>query len=296
MSQTLEALTRRTATTRDIRGIVHTMKTLAAINAHPYEQAAHAIGGWRDSVLDGLRAFVKAHGALPHTADTDALPVVVAFGSDQGLCGNYNEIVAEALAVHPVARADPQILAIGAQMRDALEGAGMEVTAQLLAPASAGGLNRLARELVARIDAASTAAKRDIRVTLAFTERAPHGHQDPVLHQILPLAPELAESLSRRPWTSRSLPHFDLPPDAILSALLRNYLFAGLYRAAAEAMVTENAERLARMTQAENSIDDRLAELDAATRTARQSAITEELLDISAGFEALRARDHRSPA
>lgn len=293
MSQTLEALTRRTETTRDMRGIVHTMKTLSAINTHPYEQAARVIDGWRDTVLDGLRAFVKAHGALYHTADAAALQVVLVFGSDQGLCGNYNEIVAEALAAHPVVSGDCLILCIGAQMEDAIRGVGLEVEAALMTPASADGLNRLARELVTRIDVARAATKREITVTLAFTERAPHGQQVAVVRQILPLAPDLVDALSRRPWTSRSLPHFDLPPDALLSALLRNYLFSSLFRASAEAMVTENAARLARMQQAEKSIDDRLAELDTATRTARQSAITEELLDIIAGFEALKTRPVR---
>ncbi len=289
MSQTLETLTRRTGTTRDIRGIVHTMKTLSAINAHPYEQAARAIGGWRDTVLDGLRAFVKAHGALSPTAEADALPVIVAFGSDQGLCGNYNEVVAGALAAHPVVSGDRLILCIGAQMEDALRGVGLDAEAALMTPASADGLNRLARELVTRIDAARTAARRGITVTLAFNERAAHGQQRTVVRQILPLHPAWVRDLADRPWTSRSLPHFDLPAEAVLAALLRNYLFASLFRASAEALVTENAARLARMQQAEKSIDDRLAELDAATRIARQSAITEELLDIIAGFEALRA-------
>ncbi|MCC7326838.1 MAG: F0F1 ATP synthase subunit gamma [Burkholderiales bacterium] len=290
MSQTLEVLTRRTAATRDIRGIVHTMKTLSAINAHPYEQAAQAIGGWRDTVLDGLRAFVKAHGALRRAADADALPVIVAFGSDQGLCGNYNEIVAEALAAHPAASGDSLILCVGAQMEDAILGAGLDVESALMAPASTDGLNRLARELVTRIDAARAATRHGVVVTLAFTERTAHGQQKPVMRQVLPLAPDLVLELSHSRWTSRSLPHFDMPRDAVLSALLRNYLFASLFRASAEAMVTENAARLARMQQAEKNIDDRLAELATATRTARQSAITEELLDIISGFEALKTR------
>ncbi len=294
MSQTLEVLTRRTKTTREIRGIVHTMKTLSAINAHPYEQAASAISGWRATVLDGLRAFVKAHGALDHPADAQALVVVVAFGSDQGLCGNYNEIVAEALAAHPVVSGEHLIMCIGAQMEDALRGAGLDAETALMTPASADGLNRLAREIVTRLDAVRVVAKRSITVTLAFNERAAHGQQRTAVRQILPLQPTLVRDLANQPWMSRSLPHFDLPPDAVLSALLRNYLFASLFQASAEALVTENAARLARMQQAEKSIDDQLAELDAAARTARQSAITEELLDIIAGFEALKTRRNSS--
>ena len=43
MSQTLEQLSRKNDTLTSIRGIVRTMKTLSAINAAPYEQAAQAI-------------------------------------------------------------------------------------------------------------------------------------------------------------------------------------------------------------------------------------------------------------
>lgn len=294
MSQTLEALTRRTETMRGIRGIVHTMKTLSAVNAHPYEQAANAIEDWRDSVLDALQALARMHGSLAQPSDAEALPVLIAFGSDQGLCGNYNELVAETLATHPAAHDEAHILCIGAQMEDALRGLGLHTQATLMTPASADGLGRLAGELVTRIDAARSATQREITVTLAFTERAAHGEQGAVVRQILPLDPALAEDLTDRPWTSCSLPYFDLQPRVLLSALMRNYLFASLFRVTAEALVTENAARLARMQQAEKSIDERLEELTSQTRSARQSAITEELLDVIAGFEALKARRKRS--
>jgi F-type H+-transporting ATPase subunit gamma len=61
-----------------------------------------------------------------------------------------------------------------------------------------------------------------------------------------------------------------------------------VFRAAAEAMATENAARLALMQQAERAIDERLSELLFATRSARQSDVTNELLDVIAGFEALK--------
>lgn len=57
--------------------------------------------------------------------------------------------------------------------------------------------------------------------------------------------------------------------------------------------MTENAARLARMQQAEQSVDEQLQELRAQTRSVRQSEITTELLDVIVGFEALKARDKR---
>jgi F-type H+-transporting ATPase subunit gamma len=73
-----------------------------------------------------------------------------------------------------------------------------------------------------------------------------------------------------------------------LAALIRSYLFAEIFRAAAEAMVTENAARLARMQQAERSVDEQLEALTAEMRSVRQTEITTELLDVIIGFEALK--------
>jgi hypothetical protein len=57
-----------------------------------------------------------------------------------------------------------------------------------------------------------------------------------------------------------------------------------------EALVTsENASRLASMQVAERNIGERLEELHAESRHRRQTSITEELLDIVAGLEALVA-------
>ncbi len=290
MTQTIETLNRRKGAMEGIRGVVHTMKALSAINAHPYEQAARGIDAWRSTVLDGLQAFLRQYGDIDLVVSEGALPVIIAFGSDQGLCGNYNELVTAVVAEHPAALTGAHILCVGAQMEDALQGVGLPVAATLMPPANTDGLGRLAGDLVTRISAVDAAATRDITVTLAFTERAPDGVQTAVTRRILPLAPRLIQEISSRPWTSRSLPAFNTEPPRVFAALIRNYLFASLFRAAAEALVTENAARLARMQQAERSIDDRLAELRSQTHTARQSEITEELLDIIAGFEALKRK------
>ena len=52
-------------------------------------------------------------------------------------------------------------------------------------------------------------------------------------------------------------------------------------------MASENASRLTAMQKAEENIEERLDNLNAQFNRQRQNAITEELLDIVAGFEAL---------
>lgn len=296
MAQTLELLTHRTETMRSIRGIVGTMKTMSAINALPYEQAAEAMKAYRATMLQGLHAFIQCNGPLPVEVDKTAPAVIIAFGSDHGLCGNYNEIVAtQALQVAGQSLAI-RVVCVGAQMEDALIGQGIAPEVTLLPPANVDGLGRLAGRLITLVDDMRRASKTgSVAVSLVSMQRAAHGQQRPVSHRLLPLDPRLIAALARRPWTSRSLPQFTLPPDRLLAALIRGYLFAEMFRAAAEALVTENAARLARMQQAEQSIDARLDDLTAQMRAVRQSEITTELLDIIIGFEALKNRDHGKP-
>lgn len=291
MAQTLERLTRRTDTMTSIRGIVRTMKTMSAINAAPYEQAARAIDAWRETVLDGFHAFLHRNGPLVQDVSQNLQPVVIVMGSDHGLCGNYNELLAaEVTRTNRAAH----ILCVGAQMEDALHGEGITPANTLFPPANADGLNRLAAELVTQLEQArKNAAPGDIAVTLVYTRRTAHGRQAPVSQALLPLDADMLDNLAMRPWVSRSLPQCNLPAPVLLAALVRNLLFATLYRAAAEALVTENAARLARMQQAEQSVDENLEDLRAETRTVRQSEITTELLDVIVGFEALKAREKR---
>ncbi|MCK8465521.1 F0F1 ATP synthase subunit gamma [Aliiroseovarius sp. S1339] len=294
MAQTLERLTHRTQTMTSIRGIVRTMKTMSAINALPYEQAAQAIEAYQDTVLQGFHAFVRCHGPLPDEADPDAAPIVIVFGSDHGLCGNYNEIVAT--EAQTLASPGAQVICIGAQMEDALFGQGIRPVTTLLPPATADGLARLSGRLITLLDQMRPSGRSTaLSVSLVNMERAAHGLQNPVTQQLLPLERSMTKDLAHRPWTSRSLPQFRMEPDHLLASLIRSYLFARLYRSAAEAMVTENAARLARMQQAEQSIDDQLEVLNAELRTVRQSEITTELLDVIIGFEALKKRDKRKP-
>jgi F-type H+-transporting ATPase subunit gamma len=78
--------------------------------------------------------------------------------------------------------------------------------------------------------------------------------------------------------------------DQLFSALIRQYLFVSLFRACAESLASENASRLAAMQGAERNIEERLEELQTQFHQQRQMTITEELLDIVAGFEALSGK------
>lgn len=298
MTQSLEALSRRTASMQSIRSIVHTMKTLSVINSVPYEHAARAIEAYHDTVFDGLHAFLSQIGPLEASSSTVSATVLIVFGSDHGLCGNYNEaLVSHVFEQLTVGGVGTSVLCVGAQMADALRDRGVEPETTFLPPASVDGIGRLANLLTKHLgEIQRNDGIGDIAVTLAYFARDRDNDQRPEVTSLLPLDRDLVHELQVKPWVSRSLPSFSMPPPELFQALIRGYLFSSLFRASAEALVTENAARLALMQQAEQSVDDRLEDLTSQMRSVRQSEITTELLDVIIGFEALKKNRKSSAA
>lgn len=289
MAQTLETLNRRMTSMRGIRSVVHTMKTLSVINAAPYEHAAKAIEAYHATVLEGLHGFLTAFGSLEAPSTGNPRQVLIVFGSDHGLCGNYNEALAEHVAGY--AEKAPMVLCVGAQMADALTDQHIKIDEVFFPAASVDGIGRLANLLTQRLeDIRKADPTHDLAVSLAYVAQEGAAGQGPVVASLLPVDPGLLADLAAAPWTSRSRPAFTMPAADLFMALVRSHLFATLFRAIAEALMTENAARMTLMQQAERSIDDRLAEMGAQTRAVRQDQITTELLDVIIGFEALKKR------
>ncbi|NLJ13364.1 MAG: ATPase [Gammaproteobacteria bacterium] len=286
MAQTLEHLSRKNDTLTSIRGIVHTMKTLSAINAAPYEQAAQSIESYHQAILQGLASFVYRTGGVSVLSEAlqPNTQLLVVFGSDHGLCGNYNELLANKVVEYSeaVPMAKQHILCIGSRMGNALLEQDLSPDVVLMPPASADGVGRLAGDIVTRIERlGSGQALTNLAVTLVFTQRQEHGYQETVTRNLLPLDKSLLQP--EQLWQSRSLPDYTMNSEALLAALIRNHVFASVFRASAEAMVTENATRLSLMQQAEQSVDEQLESVQQELSSVRQDEITNELMDIVIG-------------
>ena len=113
------------------------------------------------------------------------------------------------------------------------------------------------------------------------------GGYHPVFYRLLPLDADWTQPYLSRKWPNRCIPMVGLPPGEMLLHLFRQYLFVSFYRAFAQSLASENAARLMAMQAAEKNILETEAELQALYREQRQASITNELLDIVSGFEAL---------
>lgn len=288
---TLGDLQSRLTSLEELRSIVRTMKALSAASIRQYEHAAQSLPHYYRTVEYGLQAVLRsadpAAGGLTE-APGEGPAILVAFGSDHGLCGRFNEALADHLCAQAGGEADRRmVLAVGARIAAALEQRGEHVRAALFLPASAEHITDTVQNILLTLDAWRAEARDAGRVSV-FGNRPARGRDySPGSLRLLPVDPAWLRRLADRPWPSRSLPAMTMARPVLFSRLLRQYLFVSLFRACAESQASEHAARLAAMQSAERSLDERREEVTSAFRRARQSAITAELLEVVSGFEAI---------
>jgi F-type H+-transporting ATPase subunit gamma len=282
--QSLEALKKKITTARDLLGVVKTMKRMAAINIQHLEKAVASLADYERSVGLGWQALLRLPGAVgPVRTAGPAVCVVV--GSDQGMCGQFNEaILSDALA--DAGREALCFWAIGDRVRAGLADAGRPAEAFLPLPGTLEGVGGTVQELVRRLAALQPAAA--VIPVFVVHHRLQKGEAfAPLRQKLLPLDRSWVAAQRAAAWPGRCLPMLGLSREALFHHLFRQYLFVSLFRSLVQSMASENAARLRAMQAAEKNILELAQDLDREFSETRQGLITAELLDIVAGFEAL---------
>jgi F-type H+-transporting ATPase subunit gamma len=242
----------------------------------------------------GLGACVRESGPAPLVAEPKRQTVAgaigaVVFGSDQGLVGQFNDVVADyAIKTLTALPGKPHVWAVGERVHARLTDAGLSPIGLFTVPNSVEAITPLVGEI--QIESEAHRAKGEYAQLYIFHNRPQSGAlYEPVSQRLLPLDAAWAHGLAKVPWPTKTLPEVVGGDTATLRALIREYLFISLFRACAESLASENASRLAAMQRADKNIDDLLEELHGKFHRLRQSGIDEELFDVISGFEALVA-------
>jgi F-type H+-transporting ATPase subunit gamma len=302
MSDTTASLSRKITSAGDLQSVVRTMKALAASSIGQYEKSVSALADYNRTVELGLGLCFRKNtlAASAATARKSAEPAsigAVVFGSDQGLAGQFNDVVADfaikTLAAIP-GKPPPHVWAVGERVHARLADAGLVPIGLFAVPGAVKAIAPLVGQI--QIESEARRTKGDYAQLYVFHNRPQTGVvYAPVSQRLLPLDGPWAQGLAKIPWPEKSLPEVVGGDTPTLRALIREYLFISLFRACAESLASENASRLAAMQRADKNIDDLLETLHGRFHQLRQSGIDEELFDVISGFEAL-AGPERGPA
>ena len=296
MSDTTASLRRKINSAGDLQSVVRTMKAVAASSVGQYEESVRALGDYYRTVELGLGACFRQRGPAARIVQrkrpADPGPIgAIVFGSDQGLVGRFNEVVADfaikALAALP---GKPEIWAVGERVHERLEDAGLPPVGLFPVPNSVKAITPLVGQI--QIESETRRAKGEYARVYVFHNRPQAGAlYEPVSQRLLPLDAQWQQGVAQVRWPAGNLPEVMGGGTTALRALLREYLFISLFRACAESLASENASRLAAMQRAEKNIDNSLEDLNRTFHRLRQSGIDEELFDVVAGFEALSGKE-----
>jgi F-type H+-transporting ATPase subunit gamma len=291
MSDTLAGLRRKIGGAGDLKSVVRSMKALAASSVGQYEKSVLALADYDRTVELGLAVCLRNRDATVEQAgrpDGAALAVTaIVFGSDQGLVGQFNDVLADfvAKALDPL-RGEMNVWAVGERVQSRLVDAGLPPVGLFSVPTSVSAIAPLVGQILVQSDAHNN---KHTTVQLYLFHNCPMAGAayEPVGQRLLPLDEAWGLRLSHLPWPTKNLPEVIGDRERTLQALVREYLFVSIYKACAESLAAENASRLAAMQRAEKNIDDLVGSLNQTFRRLRQTSIDEELFDVISGYESL---------
>ena len=202
--------------------------------------------------------------------------------SNKGLCGSFNSNLLKtadtALAGEP---AEPIVIAIGSKGRDHLRKENVEIWKEYLAPPEDIdflGIREACRPIVTAYE------EGDIdKVVLISTRFVSALEQEVVTEQLLPFEPQHDLDIMQHEKEVEYEPSIE----AVFNYLIPKHLEISLYGAIIESATCEHAARRMAMENATDAAADMLENLSLTYNRARQASITNELIEIVSGSEAL---------
>lgn len=293
----LEDLRERIDSARQLQSVVEAMKTLANVNIRQYERSVESLRSF-ESTLE--QAF---HIVLNDKPDDMELAVrdpgerhgLIVLGSDQGMCGPFNDRIATFTvdwlnSTDGIGISDCMVLSAGERVTGRLEMGGVRSDETITMPGSVDGITPAVQDLIVMIQH----WRDDLGIEcvhIIYNKKQSRSSYGEYEQRLLPLDEDWLKEIKDRAWPGRGLPTFKSDWQALFTHIVEQHLFSSLFRAFAESLASENAARLQAMTGAQDNIEQRLDELVREYHSERQTTITEELLDVTAGYEALADKE-----
>jgi F-type H+-transporting ATPase subunit gamma len=312
----LKVIRDRIQSVKNTKKITEAMRLVAAAKVRRAQEQVIATRPFADrlaQVLYGLQNRLRFEDAnLPLLKQREVRSVgLLVISGDRGLCGGYNANIirrAEQRAKELKAEGrDYKFILVGRKAIQYFQRRNQPIDATysgLEQVPTAAEASRIADELLSLFLSEGVD-----RVELVYTKFVSLISSRPVTQTLLPLTPQGLESHDDEVFrlTSRSgnfevsrekvktevhgFPRdmlFEQDPAQILDALLPLYLNNQLLRALQESAASELAARMTAMNSASDNATELIGTLTLSYNKARQAAITQEILEVVGGAEALQ--------
>lgn len=288
----IEALKKRIKVTEDLREIVGTMKSLSSVSILQYEQANAALEKYRRNLKDAFHALMK-QGNLPNVYSKPETnrQLIILIGTDNGMVGKFNkEILDKAkidLKKQGLSLKNTLFLTIGKRMGGLAGQNNLNVYAKYAIANSVKMVNTIAETVIMKIDEA-TCKEHINSVSVWYHQRNKNAPVCVQKQQIIPFDFAAYQKLKDKPWGTNNIPMIPIEREKMFAALLNEYLTIALASQLNYSLAAEHYTRMTNMQNAEKNIDESLDQMNLEYQQERQENITDELIDVISGAEAVK--------
>lgn len=278
----LKDIKNRIKSVRNIEQITKAMKMVAAARIRKAEDQLKAARPYAEKLKEVVFDLTSGMDEVLHPLMEVRVvnrTAVMVISSDKGLCGGYNNNL-QKLAWPELSEEPDKLVAIGAKINKYL--------ARRKVKPDVAKINwtpefELAEELALMVTDWFVSREVD-QVICYYTQAVSAMTQEATREVILPMQKEgLDDEVGAIPYD------FEPSAEAALDILLPRYVRNVIFKMLMESKVSELAARLKAMSNATDNADKLAGELTLQFFRLRQEAITNEILEISGGAEALAA-------
>ena len=287
----LKVLKNRIASVKSTRKITKAMQMVAAAKLRRAQEAAEMSRPYTErfnAVMAGLASTAGGEGAPKLLSGTgeDQVHMLVVMTAERGLCGGFNGNIAKKAKAHAadlIAKGKTvKILTVGKKGRDAIK---RDLAQYFVGHVDLTEVKRvgyddaqgIARDVLSRFDGGEF----DV-ATIFYAKFVNVVTQIPTAQQIIPFeAPEGADT------DTGTLYDYEPSEEAILADLLPRAVATQIFAALLENGASEQGARMSAMDNATRNAGEMIDKLTIQYNRSRQAVITNELIEIISGAEAL---------
>ena len=287
----LKVLKNRIASVKSTRKITKAMQMVAAAKLRRAQEAAEMSRPYTErfnAVMAGLASTAGGEGApkLLSGTGSDNVQLLVVMTSERGLCGGFNGNIAKKAKAHAAdllaAGKTVKIITVGKKGRDSMK---RDFGQYYVGHVDLSDVKRLgyvnAQDIASDVLSRFDASEFDV-ATLFYAKFQNVVTQIPTAQQIIPAAFEQEEDAE-----AATLYDYEPSEEAILADLLPRAVATAIFSALLENAASEQGSRMSAMDNATRNAGDMIDKLTIQYNRSRQAVITNELIEIISGAEAL---------
>jgi F-type H+-transporting ATPase subunit gamma len=291
----VQDLKRRVRSVRNTRKITKAMELVASARLRRAQARIEAMRPYADRMLELMGGVARASVSLQRLPLLQRREVgtvaIVALTGDRGLAGGFNaQILRRSLALGRESEADGRTvrwLVSGRKGRSTFRFRGYDLLADWTGFSDRPAYSD-AQAIAHRLAELYVNGEVD-RVLIVYNHFESPLVQRVTEQEVLPIPEHLLETdeEERRQDAMRGDFIYEPEPEEILARLLPVYLETEIYRALLESAASEQGARMTAMRNASKNAGELIDTLTLAMNRARQAEITQEILEVVAGADAL---------